>query len=400
MVRPKAKQVNLQYVQAKVPAWGYVVRTFIRYIPYIGLIFCLLAGNSRLSAIEVDGLYEAEMSVTSQGRAERSKVIRAALAEVIIKVSGNSQVSLSPGIPEILKRSKQYLQQYRYSTVDLPPDPETGIVGSEQLLWVRFDQVALDKSLRDIAVPIWGHTRPVTLVWMASDQQGARQLLGSSDFAMLTDTFLKQAKRRGIPIALPLFDLEDQQRVAVSDVIAGFKEPVMEASIRYPADAVMFGRIREVAPERWEGRWTLNTAGKEYSWSQQGDLVTVIDFAVDGMAVNLAASYARASGNDSGQLKVLVTGITSLDDYARSDRYLAGLDGVVDVQAAQVERDRILFNVQLQRDLQNLIQAVRLSSQQVLSVDVQPATSTPTQTLPGQVLPDNTGPDISFRLLR
>jgi len=374
------------------------VRTFIKYIPYIVLTCCLLAGSGRLLAIEVEGLYEAELPVTSQGRTERNKVVRAALAEVIIKVSGNSQVSVSPGIPEILKRSKQYLQQYRYRTVDLPPDPKTGIAGTEQLLWVRFDQVALDKSLRDIEVPIWGHSRPVTLVWMASDQQGQRQLLGSSDFAMLTDSFLAQAKRRGIPIALPLFDLEDQLRVSVTDILGGFKEPVMEASIRYPADAVMFGRIREISPERWEGRWTLNTAGKEYSWSQQGDLVTVLDFAVDGMAVNLAASYARASGNNPGQLKVLVTGITNLDDYARSDRYLAGLDGVIDVQAAQIERDHVLFDVQLRGDLQNLIQAVRLSSQQVLGVDVQPVT--PTQTIPGQDLPDVPGPDISFRLLR
>jgi len=374
------------------------VRTFNQYIPYIVLSFWLLLGSNSLSAIEVEGLYEAELPVTSQGRAERNDVIRAAMTEVIIKVSGNSQVTLTPGIPGLLKRSNQYLQQYRYNTVDLPPDPVTGSIATEQSLWVRFDQAALDKSLRDIEVPIWGHSRPVTLVWMASEKQGERHLLGSSDFATLTDTFLQQAKRRGIPIALPLFDLEDQQRVTVTDVLGDFKEPVINASVRYPADAILIGRMRETAPERWEGRWTLSTSGQEYSWSQRGDLQAVLDFAVDGMAVNLAASYATAPGNVSGQLKVLVKGITNLDDYARSDRYLAALDGVTDVQASQIDRDRILFNVKLRGDLQNLIQAVRLSGQPVLALDEQAVA--PTQPLTGQPVSEKTGPDISFRLLQ
>jgi len=379
------------------------VHALNRNIPYIVLAFWLLLSSNTLPAIEVEGLYEAEVPVTSQGRQERNDAIRTAMTEVIIKVSGNSQVTLSPGIPEILKRSRQYLQQYRYRSVDLPPDPVTGIAGTEQLLWVRFDQVALDKSLRDIEVPIWGHSRPVTLVWMATEYQGERQLLGSSDFATLTESFLQQAKRRGIPIALPLFDLEDQQRVSVTDVLGGFKEPVMNASVRYPADAILFGRMREKTLDRWEGRWTLLTAGKEYGWSQSGDLQAVLDFAVDGMAVNLAASYARTPGNTSGQLRVLVNGITNLEDYARSDSYLAALDGVIDVQAAQVERDRVLFNVKLRGDLQNLIQAVRLSSQPVLTLDAQttePSEPTQPQPGPGQAVPANTGPDISFRLLR
>ncbi len=358
-----------------------------RIIPYILLGWWLWAISASLQAVEVDGLYEAELSVTSQGRAERRGVIRSALTEVLIKVSGNGQVALSPGIPEILSRSSQFLQQYRYRNA----------AENQKYLWVRFDQVSLDKALRSIDVPIWGRSRPVTLAWLVIEQGSQRQLLGSSEDSTFAGIVIEQSKRRGIPLDLPLYDLEDQQRVRVTDILGGFQESILSASERYAADAVLVGRLRDIGNNRWEGRWTLHLGGRESHWSQQGDFDAVLGFGIDGAASSLASNFVRVATSNPGELMVLVTDVFTLEDYARSDSFLAGLDGVIRIQPGQIDNDQILFKLKVRGDQQSLLQSVRLSNQSVFALAEPKIVPVIPQTTLGDI---TSAPDITFRLLR
>jgi len=379
--------------------YNHVMHNSKRIIPYILLSWWLWAISANLQAVEVDGLYEAELPVTSQGRAERSGIFRSALTEVLIKVSGNGQIALSPGIPEILNRSSQFLQQYRYRSAQLAADPLTGLASNQQYLWVRFDQVSLDKTLRSIAVPIWGRSRPVTLAWLVVEQGNQRQLLGSGDDSTVTDVVIEQSKRRGIPLDLPLYDLEDQQRVRVTDILGGFQESILRASERYAADAVLVGHLRDIGNGRWEGRWTLHLDGRESNWSQQGDFGAVLGFGIDGAASSLASNFVRAPSSNPGELKVLVTDVFNLEDYARSDQFLAGLDGVIRIQPGQIDKDKILFKLKVRGDQQSLLQSVRLSNQSVLALTEQKTVPVIPQSTPGDAT-SISAPDITFRLLK
>jgi len=374
-----------------------VMHKSTRIIPYILLGWWLLGISASLQAVEVAGLYEAELEVTSQGRKERRGVIRAALAEVLIKVSGNGQVTLSPGIPEILGRSSQYLQQYRYRSEKREVDPLTGLAQNQQYLWVRFDQVSLDMALRKIGLPIWGHSRPETLAWLVIEQGNQRQLLGSSDDSHFTDKVLEQSKRRGIPLVLPLYDLEDQQQVQATDVVGGFHDAILAASERYAANAVLVGRLREIADNRWEGRWTLHLAEQAFNWSQQGDFDAALGFGIDGAASSLASRFIRAPSNNPGELMVLVTDVFSLEDYARSDRFLSGLDGVIRIQPGQIKDNQILYKIKVRGDGQSLLQSVRLSSQNILALAKQEPSPVTPQPIVGNV---PIVPDMTFRLLK
>ena len=345
--------------------------------PYILVGWCLWVISTSAQAVEVSGLYEAELAVTSQGRTERQKVIRAALLEVLIKVSGNTSVALSPGIPQLLKRRNQFLQQYRYRNELQAETSGTGTSLSKQYLWVRFDKMSLDTAMRGLDLAIWGRSRPSTLAWITIEQGGKRQLLNSSTDTSLATIILQRAKQRGIPLDLPLMDLEDQQNIALTDVLGGFQETILKASQRYSADAILVGRLRQLANQRWQGRWTLNLAGREYNWSEEGGFDAIIGFGIDGVTSTLVSNYAHSTGNVAGEVKVLVTDIFNLDDYARSDQFLAGLDGVIRVEPEKIEKQSILFKIKLRGDQQSLLQSVRLSNQSVLSaVETAPAVVT------------------------
>jgi len=331
-----------------------------------------------VQAVEVTGLYEAELAVTSQGRTERKETVRSALLEVLIKASGNTQVALSPGVPQILSRSTQFLQQYRYRNEQKPVDAETNIAQTQQYLWVRFDKTALNTAMRNIGLAIWSRSRPSTLAWIVVEQQGQRQLLRSGEANAITKIILEQAKRRGIPLDLPLLDLEDQQRIGVTDVLGRFQEPILKASKRYSADAVLVGRLRQLSSQRWQMQWTLNVSGRENSWSEEGSLAAVINLGIDAVTSTLASNFVLVANNVATEVTVLVTGVSSLDDYARSEEFLAGLDGVLSVEPETIGNQRIHYKIKLRGDEKSLLQSVRLSSKAVLAaVDVIPDTSIP-----------------------
>ena len=124
-------------------------------------------------AVEVTDLYETEVAVSGQGRTERHQSARTALVEVLIKVSGNEQVAVLPGIPKLLGRSLQILQQYRYRN-------ETYKSGSretqepQQWLTMRFNQADITKAPRHSNVWIRDRTQPSTLPWRATEQRERR----------------------------------------------------------------------------------------------------------------------------------------------------------------------------------------------------------------------------------
>lgn len=348
-------------------------------------------------AVEVTDLYETEVAVSGQGRTERHQAVRMALAEVLIKLSGNEQVALLPGIPELLGRSLQYLQQYRYRTEAAGSGAlQTG--EAQQWLWLRFNQAGLDKALHDINVPIWGRTRPSTLLWLAVEQRGQRSLFGGSDESELLDSIASQAKRRGIPLLLPLLDLEDQQRITASDVWINFQDNILNASARYPGEAILVGRLLDLGDGRWQGRWSLNLGGQLHHWSHTGLLDTALAYGIEGTASTLAARFVRVPDSKPGELRILVRDIRNLADFARSERYLRALNGVTKVHAGQIDGDRILFAIKTRGDRQALLEAVRLSSRPIFS----PAQADTAVLQEGGVLPVLPIPeqaDIVFRLL-
>ena len=320
-----------------------------------------------LWAVEVADLYETELAVTGQGRTERHQTVRMALAEVLIKVSGNEQVALLPGIPELLGRSLQFLQQYRYRTETARTDAREASE-PQQWLWMRFNQAGLDKALRDIKVPIWGRTRPSTLLWLAVEQDGQRSLQGGSDESELLASITGQAKRRGIPLVLPLLDLEDQQRIKASDVWINFQDNILNASARYPSEAVLVGRLLDLGDGRWQGRWSLNLGGQSYDCSPTGRLETALAYGIEGTASTLAERFVRVADSKPGELHILVKDIRNLADFARSERSLRALNGVIEVHTGQIDGDRILFAVKARGDRQSLLEAVRLSSHPIFSL--------------------------------
>ena len=306
----------------------------------LGLALACTASPS--VAGEVRGLYEAQVPVPSKRAADREAALGVALRQVVTKVSGRREAGSNPIVAQALRAPGRFLQQYEYRAAASDEAAAPGL-----RLWTRFDADVVEGLVRDAGLPVWGRTRPAVLVWAAVERDGERQLLGSEDWTGMLGSLRQSAGQRGIPLLIPLLDLEDRAALGIADLWAGFTDDVRAASARYETEAILVVRAEQVLSTLWEARWSLLLPDAEQHWNTQSDVAELL--LEDGMHIAadvLASRYANlADLGATGRVALVVTAIRTVEDYARALAYLGSLDEVEGVEVVQVDPGQIRFDV-------------------------------------------------------
>ena len=315
---------------------------------------CMLATllAAGMAAVAQQGLFEATVPVVSQEPEQRASALRTALGEVLVRLTGDQSILADPGVQSILKSPGDFVEQYRYFAAPGDEAQET------LQLRVGFNADALQQALRQQGVGYWGNERPVTLAWVAVDDNGERYLLSAESGKAVQDIMSAAAARRGLPILFPLMDLEDQSRLQFTDVWGEFLAKIEDASSRYQPQAILVGRLQRERSGGWSARWTMQVAGDDRSWSDSSAvldelLAENVDTATDMLASRFAV---RETGGLMGEMPLSVQDIRSFDDYARLSSYLGSLTPVKSLQVTRVLGDRMDYELEISGSVRNLEQ--------------------------------------------
>jgi hypothetical protein len=272
-------------------------------------------------AATVDDLYSVRVSRSlSSGPGQlvrtQQEEIRFALIQVLTRVTGRVDIALEPAMADMLAGAEQFVVQS--GTID------------RETFFVTFDAPAIETALIAREQPIWGPERPLTVLWLAIDDgQGGRDILAAADsigdqspeFQTLKAAFREEifsiGEERGLPLALPLMDLEDMSTIGFVDIWGGFGTQLEQASTRYGADSVVSGRAR-VSSFGVDVEWTLIRGGQRISLGG-GSLRN----GLDRLADYYVAEFSTFGGTRSTTISVL--GVATLEDYGRVMRYLESL---------------------------------------------------------------------------
>jgi hypothetical protein len=243
----------------------------IKNFVFTAILFSIMAilPIGSVNADNVPHLYEAEVPVEGQGRKERAFVVREALKEVLVRVSGRNEANALAADELLVPRPTRFVQQFRYrkfKSDEVIPAAADGAKPYTQKLWLRFTEKAVAKLLREQGLPVWGKTRPATLVWLVVDDQKQRILIGNNTPHISRTHIEQEATKKGLPFRLPLLDLADQSKVQVTDVWGNFEDTILDASLRYQAEAILVGRIYLGFGNSWNTRWSLYSAGQRQDW--------------------------------------------------------------------------------------------------------------------------------------
>jgi len=319
-----------------------------------------------VAASQVSDLYEAEVPVEDRSAERRTSGIAEALRTVLVKVTGDRSVVSHPGVAADLGQAYQYVQQYRYRPAPEPvtaEPPAEAVAETEPgwLLWARFDAAAVDRLLQARGLPVWGETRPDAVLWLALEDGRQRFLVGQESRPELVAALEQAAAERGVPVLMPLLDLEDRARVRASDVWGEFEQVLVRASARYSATVVLAARAAR-SGNGWAVQWALYEGGSAEHWRSFGSAVDLALTTGFQQGVDFIADrYAPVAGAGAeAVVRLEVSGIDSVADYAKVARYLRQLTPGERADPERVKPGSIVYRIRIRGGLNSLRQSLAL----------------------------------------
>lgn len=294
---------------------------FHQFIAAGCLSFFSLASHAEI----LTGLYQVREPVTSQSPEERTQATQKALQTLVLRLTGDAKALQNPALEAIRKDPQQIISQYGYDA------------GPPESLQVDFDPVSTDKALRQAGLSLWGSNRPALLSWWLSDSVDGSSLVGDGQAA--AEPLRRAAQHRGLPLRLPLADLNEQLVATVENLEGSNPAPLKEASERYGADALLAVHARE-EDGQWQAKWRLWLGDQQEQGSAQtSDQAALADAVLLAVSERLAPRYVVKPGVSTEQL-LEVQGMT-LERYAVLGRLLEPFGG----QLKRVDGDRIVYQV-------------------------------------------------------
>ncbi|MGY0217776.1 DUF2066 domain-containing protein [Endozoicomonadaceae bacterium StTr2] len=316
----------------------------------LAVLVWLLLGATTVRAANQVSLYNSVKPVSGQTATEREQAVRQSLATVFVRITGNREVLSQPSVKEALTRANDYVSSYHYNR-----DAE-----NQTQLEVRFDSASLNDFLRRQGIPLWGSTRPETMVWFALEENGKRHILDSRQSDVLEDVLRAQENERGLSFLFPVMDLEDAANVQVADVWGLFDEPLVKGSQRYGAAVILAGRIYPQG-KGYSGRLALFLQGRRAYFDFSGlTFEQLAELAADRLAVSLSDIYAVVQQEQSDWVALQVGGIETVKDYAGVLEYLKKLAIVREVGPSRAKGSSLVLQARIDGDRSQLAAAIAL----------------------------------------
>jgi hypothetical protein len=294
-------------------------------------------------------LYKAEVTLNSQGAAERTNATARALLQVIIKLTGNPQAGGDAEIRRALASAGDYVVESATATAASDREGNTAVGGApvyKTTLNVEFDPAAVDFLIAGAGQKYWTGARPKPLLWLAIDDGTGPRLVSAQQINVVRP-LAARGLERGLRFLLPSGTPTEQAAAnAVWNLDAAAIQPL---SARYRNDTQLVGKVYR-SKSGWSAWWLLLQGGEEIArWPvTDPDPKKAIAAGAEGAADALAKRDAVfLDTGPAGLYAIEVGGVLRQEDYLRLMRYLSSLSVVRAVHVTQAEPDRL----QMQLDL-------------------------------------------------
>ncbi len=310
------------------------------FVPY--LVSCAALLPLTASALPMEGLYRVNEPYSSQLLGGRDEGLRRAFDTLILRLTGDVQAAQSPALAALRNNPQQLITQY-------------GVQGNT--LMVEFDPTSVQRSLRQAGLGMWGNERPALLTWWLNESSEGNQLVGDGQDS--ANVLRNAAQYRGLPLTLPLADLNEQLAVTPETLQSGNLSSLREAASRYDADALLVVDARE-ADGGWQATWQVALASNQQQGPAQGQVTAANSQALADAVMLAVSGYLApqfvAKPAISQALRLEVRG-ANIARFAELDRLLEPMNG----QLLVAEGDRLIYSLEANPEqLRNQLSMARL----------------------------------------
>lgn len=314
----------------------------MRYL-VVPLVVSFLFPFASAAKTTVD-VYHAEVALTNQKHA-RAIAWGQGLEQVLVKVSGDANIGNNEVIKKALRDGSNYLAKFKYGTLN-----------GEKSLDMQYNPKQISSLLSQANASVWPKERENVLVWLVQDDDVERQIGWEQSGLDSVAALQASAEQSGLPITLPLGDIDDVTKISAPDLWGSFPEPLEAASSRYPVDSVLVLKVSRNA-EGSEVNWQLYDVAPDsitasskppVTGVETGDVVQAVEQAIE----RVSAYYAKKNKPSVNQVSddtlwANFSGIHSSTSFFALEKALMALDSVATAQVHSYQGDSVTFQVQL-----------------------------------------------------
>lgn len=325
--------------------FGFGVGVGVGVVRVLAVLAVLAGMTSELHAVEIKTLYQVRMMAPDQGRKSRMEMFSLALAQVVIKVTGKTDTPTLEGMHTAMKTPEMFVSRYDYRK--LPAKVAADNPQAAFFLDITFNQAMVNKLLQDNELSLWGSNRAETLIWIGIEERGERQMLGEESSLEIVQALKVASIQWGVPLLFPLLDMEDRRSLSMAEHWGLFPAAVAKASGRYGVESLLAMRVYSSADDKVNGRVMFIFRGRV--WNEDISDVSADVFASSALSLvasRLAAFYAVLSDASSERpLRIQVSAVSDVHDYAKLLRYLEKLTAVRSVMPVYVKGDTLMLDL-------------------------------------------------------
>ena len=299
------------------------------------------ADSSRV--VQVPAFYTAEVPVLSESAGERQVALGRALAQVVVRLTGNSQAAANAVVRRAAAHAEDMLTDSQYRQ-----DNETvnGVPVFKTILVASFDMDGVDALIAGAGLKYWSGNRPKPLLWLAIDDgRGPRLVTGQ--ILIVVNRGAPRGLDRGLRFLLPAGRAAEQ--AAVGSIWNLDSAAVQTLTARYNNDTQLIGKMyRSVSG--WSAWWVLSRAGTELGrWPvTNADPRLVIASGADPVADALAKREAVAlDAGPAGVVSIEIESVAGQAEFLKAMAYLETLAIVRKVVVIDVSPERMRLALDL-----------------------------------------------------
>ncbi|MFK5985957.1 MAG: DUF2066 domain-containing protein [Pseudomonadota bacterium] len=370
---------------------------------FVFLLFSQFLGQTTLWAGDVANLYEARVLVQNEEQKNnRQLLLNRVFVKVLHKISGSKDFLKLPDATKFISKSELLVQKFAFQTESksnaikqqetIKQVPSTAATTDNKSantednnkkeetktwFWARFNKQATDQLLKENKLAVWGHLRPDTLIWLSienppqslqqqnqrtGNKKTKRQIISSTNYPSITHLLNSTADKRGILLLFPFGDLQDQNKLSMSDLWGNYSQAIAAASTRYHAQATLAVRIYQEPSGLWIANWSLYVLDKAKNWqSKNENIATLLSLGIHSLADKLAALFALQADTLSNKNIILqINNVTDFSAYQRVVSYFKRITAIQTYSLIQVKGDSLSYRIHYIGDEKHLIQSLEL----------------------------------------
>lgn len=326
----------------------------------IALMFVMF--STQVGANNMTNLYNGKIAVNDQSQLNRNKAIEILFEQTLIKVSGQGQISQNPNIKPQMSKALSFATAFSFENKN-----------GETYLNVKFNETLVDELLRSNGVTLWGVRRPSAMLWLVyEDENGHRKLLNSQTNDELSLAAKKAASNRGLPLLLPIWDLDEQLILSIADVWGQFENKVAIANTRYLSDYMILAKVTNHGVSQKVNWNVFKISSDDFGQVVSKNKMVGNDEAIDiddallqivGQSTDyFATQYGVDTSQEQGELFITLINIHSLETYVNVVNYLKSIKAVDSLVLVNNKMHKYQFKVKLIGDKKSLVDVISLGN--------------------------------------